>query len=74
MSTSRTQHASPPFRAEHVGSLLRTQALLEKREAFDKGQCTLEEVRTVEDLAVEHVCRVQLETGIGSITDGEYRR
>lgn len=48
--------------------------MLEKREAFDKGQCTLEEVRTVEDLAVEHVCRVQLETGIGSITDGEYRR
>ena len=67
-------HLSPPFRADHIGSLKRPVKLLEKRKAFDSKQCTQEELTTVEDEAIKVIVQIQREAGIKSITDGEFRR
>lgn len=67
-------HLTPPFRAEHVGSLLRPTSLFQKREALEKGECTLEDVRALEDEAIKHVVALQQQVGIKGITDGEIRR
>ena len=64
---------TPPFRAEHVSSLLRTDYLLEAREKFNKKELTSEQLREVEDKAVEEAVKLQREVGIKGITDGEYR-
>jgi 5-methyltetrahydropteroyltriglutamate--homocysteine methyltransferase len=71
MSNRRT---TPPFRADHVGSLLRPPYLLEARARFAAGEITAEEKREVEDGAVASAVRLQEEAGLRSITDGEYRR
>lgn len=65
---------NPPFRAEHLGSLKRPAELLKKRAEFEKGECTLEELREVEDRAIRSIIQVQREAGIKAITDGEFRR
>ncbi|KAF9568459.1 UROD/MetE-like protein [Agrocybe pediades] len=67
-------HLSPPFRAEHVGSLLRPVPLFEKRKALEAGQCSAGDLRPVEDEAVKHVLKLQQDVGIKTITDGEMRR
>jgi 5-methyltetrahydropteroyltriglutamate--homocysteine methyltransferase len=64
----------PPFRADHVGSLLRPQRLLRAREEQAKGTVTEEQLRAVEDEAVREVVRMQEETGLRAATDGEFRR
>ncbi|HEX5093142.1 MAG TPA: 5-methyltetrahydropteroyltriglutamate--homocysteine S-methyltransferase [Burkholderiales bacterium] len=70
--TARTR---PPFRADHVGSFLRPQALLEARERhFKKGQITRAQLREVEDRAIREIVRLQEDWGLQGITDGEYRR
>lgn len=67
-------HLRPPFRAEHVGSLLRPASLFEKREALEKKECTVEDVKALEDDSIKHVIKLQQEIGIKGITDGELRR
>jgi methionine synthase II (cobalamin-independent) len=67
-------HLRPPFRAEHVGSLLRPKALYEKRQALEAKECSLSDLRPVEDEAIKHVVKLQQELGIKTITDGELRR
>ncbi|EAU93164.2 hypothetical protein CC1G_10532 [Coprinopsis cinerea okayama7 len=67
-------HLNPPFRAEHIGSLLRPDSLFEKRQQLEDGKCTREDVRAVEDDAIKHVVNLQREVGIKTITDGELRR
>ncbi|KAK7059029.1 hypothetical protein VNI00_001653 [Paramarasmius palmivorus] len=74
MTSSSTLHLRPPFRAEHVGSLLRTQPLYEKRALLEEGKCSREDLKQVEDEAVKHVVTLQRELGIKTITDGEMRR
>ena len=69
MVTKRT----PPFRAEHIGSLLRPEYLLDARKKFDRKEVTLEQLREVEDKAIIEAVRLQREVGIKGITDGEYR-
>jgi 5-methyltetrahydropteroyltriglutamate--homocysteine methyltransferase len=64
----------PPFRADHVGSLLRPRRLLEAREAFAAGSIDAEALRAVEDGAIREVVRKQEEIGLRSATDGEFRR
>jgi 5-methyltetrahydropteroyltriglutamate--homocysteine methyltransferase len=64
----------PPFRADHVGSLLRPAALLRAREAHEAGKLTQEELRQGEDDAIREVVRLQEEIGLEGVTDGEYRR
>jgi methionine synthase II (cobalamin-independent) len=65
---------SPPFRADHVGSLLRPAALLEARAAHDAGRLSDEELRSKEDEAIRAVIAMQEGVGLRAATDGEFRR
>ena len=64
----------PPFRADHVGSLLRPAALKQARAQRERGEITAEELKTIEDREIEAVIRKQEEAGLRSVTDGEFRR
>ena len=64
----------PPFRADHVGSLLRPAALKEARGKRARGEITAEELKTIEDREIETVIRKQEAAGLRSVTDGEFRR
>jgi 5-methyltetrahydropteroyltriglutamate--homocysteine methyltransferase len=65
---------TPPFRADHVGSLLRPPELKEARARRERGEIAPEELRAVEDAAIERVIAKQAELGLRSATDGEFRR
>ena len=65
---------NPPFRADHVGSLLRPKALLAARRQQQSGEISREELRLVEDTYIRDVVKKQEAIGLKSITDGEYRR
>jgi 5-methyltetrahydropteroyltriglutamate--homocysteine methyltransferase len=65
---------TPPFRADHVGSLLRPAELLQAREHFADGRISGEELRRIEDEAIREAVRMQKEVGLQSATDGEFRR
>jgi 5-methyltetrahydropteroyltriglutamate--homocysteine methyltransferase len=65
---------SPPFRADHVGSLLRPPELLQAREEFAHDRIPAAQLRAVEDDAIRAVVRMQEEVGLQSATDGEFRR
>jgi 5-methyltetrahydropteroyltriglutamate--homocysteine methyltransferase len=78
-----TQHAPatapapagrPPFRADHVGSLLRPPELLAARADFAAGRISAEELGGTEDAAIADVVRKQQEVGLAAATDGEFRR
>ena len=68
------QRTKPPFRADHVGSLLRPAALHEARAKRAKGEIGAAELKAIEDREIERVIRKQEEVGLQSITDGEFRR
>jgi 5-methyltetrahydropteroyltriglutamate--homocysteine methyltransferase len=68
------QAASPPFRADQVGSFLRPKYLLEARDAAQRGTLSATELRAVEDRAIREVVKLQEEVGLRGITDGEFRR
>jgi len=64
----------PPFRADHVGSLLRPLALHEARAKAQKGEIGPVELRAAEDAAIRDAVALQEAAGLQSITDGEFRR
>src|SRR6202789_2690109 len=66
--------ATPPFRADHVGSLLRPPRLLQARDEFAAGRLSADDLRAVEDEAITDVVAMQEEVGLQSATDGEFRR
>jgi 5-methyltetrahydropteroyltriglutamate--homocysteine methyltransferase len=66
--------SGPPFRADHVGSLLRPPRLLDARARFAAGEIDASELRGVEDAAIADAVRLQAEVGMPSATDGEFRR
>ncbi len=66
--------SAPPFRADHVGSLLRPLAVSEARRAWKAGKLAAEDLRKVEDAAILDAIRMQEEIGLKGITDGEFRR
>ena len=68
------QRTKPPFRADHVGSLLRPAALKEAREKQSRGEITAAELKAVEDREIKAAIRRQEEIGLSAITDGEFRR
>ncbi len=68
------RRTEPPFRADHVGSLLRPPALLAARERFAAGELDAEGLRAEEDAAIRDVVAMQEEIGLQSATDGEFRR
>jgi 5-methyltetrahydropteroyltriglutamate--homocysteine methyltransferase len=69
-----TRRTSPPFRADHVGSLLRPKRLLEARDELFKGTITPRELRVIEDEEIVKAIRMQEDAGLQSATDGEFRR
>jgi 5-methyltetrahydropteroyltriglutamate--homocysteine methyltransferase len=68
------QRTRPPFRADHVGSLLRTALLKEARERRARGAITADAFKAVEDREIDGVIRKQEAAGLRAVTDGEYRR
>lgn len=64
----------PPFRADHVGSLLRPTRLAEARAEFKQGQRSAAQLRAIEDECIRAVVAREEDTGLRSITDGELRR
>ncbi len=73
-ATAAGPRTTPPFRADHVGSLLRPPELLRAREEFATGGLEAERLHEVEDEAIRSVVRMQHEVGLQSATDGEFRR
>jgi 5-methyltetrahydropteroyltriglutamate--homocysteine methyltransferase len=66
--------AKPPFRADHVGSLLRSAALKAARGQRERGEISAADLAAVEDREIEKVIRKQEDIGLRSVTDGEFRR
>ncbi len=72
--TGSARRTRPPFRADHVGSLLRPRRLLEARAQAAAGAISAQRLREIEDEEVRAVVRMQREVGLQSATDGELRR
>jgi 5-methyltetrahydropteroyltriglutamate--homocysteine methyltransferase len=69
-----SRRITPPFRADHVGSLLRPRHLLQAREDHGAGRIGADELRALEDEAIREVVTMQEAVGLQSATDGEFRR
>ena len=69
-----TARTKPPFRADHVGSILRSAPLKEAREKAAKGEITAAQLKAVEDREIPIIIAKQEEIGLQLTTDGEYRR
>src|ERR1700759_3831254 len=67
-------NARPPFRADHVGSLLRPKEVHQARDEFAQGEIGTEQLAQVEDTGIREIIRRQGEVGLKSATDGELRR
>jgi 5-methyltetrahydropteroyltriglutamate--homocysteine methyltransferase len=68
------EEKKPPFRANHVGSLLRPPELLQAREKHQKGELGAAQLREVEDRCIRDAAKMQEEIGMQGVTDGEFRR
>lgn len=71
--TSNTK-SNPPFRAEHIGSLLRPHELIEAHRSLATGKLTAEGFRAAQENLIRDVIRLQEEAGLQAVTDGEFRR
>ena len=69
-----TERTTPPFRADHVGSLLRTAPLKEARARREKNEISAAELKEAEDRAISAVISRQEDIGLRAVTDGEFRR
>ena len=69
-----TERTTPPFRADHVGSLLRPEELKVARQRAADGEISADELHAVENTAVRDAVRMQRDAGLRSVTDGDYRR
>ena len=69
-----TQRTTPPFRADHVGSLLRTALLKDARSKRAQGVITAAQLKGIEDREIENVIKKQEDVGLKLATDGEFRR
>jgi len=74
MSAAAAAPRNPPFRAEHLGSLLRPSKLLDKRHAIQQKKDSAAGLRALEDESINDVVKVQNDCGFRAVTDGEYRR
>ena len=68
------QRTTPPFRADHVGSLLRPAPLREAREKHSRGEIGADALKAIEDREIENAIRKQEAVGLKAVTDGEFRR
>ena len=69
-----TARTKPPFRADHVGSMLRPDELKDARAKADKGELSKDKLREIEDKHIRDIVALQESCGLDAITDGEYRR
>ena len=69
-----SQRTSPPFRADHVGSLLRPAPLKDARAKHAKGEIDAATLKSIEDREIEKIVKKQEEIGLKLATDGEFRR
>lgn len=69
-----TEREKPPFRADHVGSLIRPEALIAARTAAEKNEIGAAELRRIQQEAIRNVVRLQEAVGLRLATDGEYNR
>jgi 5-methyltetrahydropteroyltriglutamate--homocysteine methyltransferase len=69
-----SHRTTPPFRADHVGSLLRTAPLKEARAKRERGEIDAAALKDIEDREIEKIIRRQEEIGLQAVTDGEFRR
>ena len=69
-----TERTKPPFRADHVGSLIRPDALIRAREQAEKQEISHSELQRVQQAAIRDVVRLQEELGLNVVTDGEFNR
>jgi 5-methyltetrahydropteroyltriglutamate--homocysteine methyltransferase len=69
-----TQRTTPPFRADHVGSLLRTELLKDARAKHAQGAIAAAQLKEIEDREIEKVIKKQEDVGLKLATDGEFRR
>src|SRR5438270_431268 len=67
-------NTNPPFRADHVGSILRSAPLKDARAKREKGEITAAQLKAVEDTEIKKIIAKQEEIGLQLATDGEYRR
>jgi 5-methyltetrahydropteroyltriglutamate--homocysteine methyltransferase len=65
---------APPFRAEHIGSLLRPERVIAARRRFGAGEIGRDELAAIEDAAIADAVRLQEAAGLAVVTDGEFRR
>ena len=68
------ERSKPPFRADHVGSLIRPQALIEARERAEKRELAEAELKRIQHAAIREVVRMQEDLGLNLVTDGEFNR
>jgi 5-methyltetrahydropteroyltriglutamate--homocysteine methyltransferase len=68
------ERSKPPFRADHVGSLIRPDALLDARQAAEKGEMPPAELIRIQHEAIRGVVRMQEDIGLKLVTDGEFNR
>ena len=73
-NTAVSLHRNPPFRAEHIGSLLRSDKLLQKRADIDAGKASKSELKAIEDADIKDIVTTQLDLGFHAVTNGEYTR
>jgi 5-methyltetrahydropteroyltriglutamate--homocysteine methyltransferase len=69
-----SERTTPPFRADHVGSLIRPESLVAARTAAEAKRMPEGELRRIQEAAIRDVVRLQEEIGLNSITDGEFNR
>src|SRR5258706_7407714 len=69
-----TQRTNPPFRADHVGSLLRPAGLHEARDKARRGAMSADAFRALQDKHIREVVAGQEKAGMQAVTDGEFRR
>ena len=67
------KRTKPPFRADHVGSLLRPPSLKQARERRAKGEISAADLKAVEDREIERIIKKQEDVGLQAVTDGEFR-
>ncbi len=71
---SAAPRTEPPFRADHVGSLLRPKSLFEARRQWREGKLSHDDLKVIEDTCIREAIALQEDVGLKGITDGDFRR
>jgi 5-methyltetrahydropteroyltriglutamate--homocysteine methyltransferase len=74
MENGMPERTRPPFRADHVGSLIRPDALIAARQAAERKELTIGELGRIQQAAIRDVVRMQEDIGLHLVTDGEFNR